>query len=93
MTVQPPSVGALPNSDLLPVSGAEHGGRRFLDLDLGGGHEALRGSPVINGEATYFDAKNLLNTPLKFTEGTSESRPIQREFYDVTLIAGVRASL
>lgn len=41
----------------------------------------------------YFDAKNLLNTPLKFTEGTSESRPIQREFYDVTLEAGVRASL
>lgn len=41
----------------------------------------------------YFDAKNLLNTPLKFTEGTSESRPIQREFYDVTLLAGVRASL
>ena len=41
----------------------------------------------------YFDAKNLLNTPLEFTEGPSASRPIQREFYDVTLLAGVRLSL
>jgi TonB-dependent receptor len=38
----------------------------------------------------YFDAKNLLNTPLEFTEGPSWTRPIQREFYDVTLLAGVR---
>jgi len=41
----------------------------------------------------YFDAKNLLNTPLEFTEGPSSYRPIQREFYDVTLLAGVRISL
>ena len=41
----------------------------------------------------YFDAKNLLNTPLEFTEGPSQSRPIQREFYDITLLAGVRVSL
>jgi TonB-dependent receptor len=40
----------------------------------------------------YFDAKNLLNTPLEFTEGRSDSRPIQREFYDITLLAGVRLS-
>ena len=38
----------------------------------------------------YFNAKNLLNTPLRFNEGRSD-RPIQREFYDVTLETGVRA--
>ncbi len=37
----------------------------------------------------YFNAKNLLNTPLRFDEGRSD-RPIQREFYDVTLETGVR---
>ena len=37
----------------------------------------------------YFNAKNLLNTPLRYYEGTS-NRPIQREFYDVTYEAGVR---
>ncbi len=37
----------------------------------------------------YFDAKNLLNTPLRYYEG-SPDRPIQREFYDVTLEGGVR---
>lgn len=41
----------------------------------------------------YFDAKNLLNTPLEFTEGPSVNRPIQREFYDITLLAGVRLNL
>ena len=60
--------------------------RHRLTLDLGSsyaiGHEVK----------IYFDAKNLLNTPLEFTEGTSDSRPIQREFYDITLLAGVRLS-
>ncbi len=37
----------------------------------------------------YFNAKNLLNTPLRYYEG-SPDRPIQREFYDVTLEGGVR---
>ena len=37
----------------------------------------------------YFNTKNLTNTPLKFTEGRGESRVIQREFYGVTLQAGV----
>lgn len=41
----------------------------------------------------YVEAKNLLNTPLEFTEGTSTERPIQREFYDTTYFAGVRLSL
>ena len=58
-----------------------------LTLDFGSSYSITQAVQV------YFDAKNLLNTPLKFTEGTSESRPIQREFYDVTLVAGVRASL
>ena len=39
----------------------------------------------------YFDAKNLLNTPLGVHRGAS-ARPIQREFYDITLLAGVRLS-
>ena len=38
----------------------------------------------------YFDAKNLLNTPLRYYEG-SPDRPLQREFYDVTLEGGIRA--
>ena len=37
----------------------------------------------------YFNAKNLSNTALKFTEG-SDSRPIQREFYGVTLQTGLQ---
>jgi TonB-dependent receptor len=35
----------------------------------------------------YLNAKNLLNTPLRYYEGASD-RPIQREFYDVTLEGG-----
>jgi TonB-dependent receptor len=37
----------------------------------------------------YFAVKNLLNTPHAFYMGTP-NRPIQREFYDVTYLAGVR---
>ncbi|WP_445145224.1 TonB-dependent receptor [Dyella sp. Tek66A03] len=37
----------------------------------------------------YFQAKNLLNTPHAFYQGTS-NRPIQREFYGLTYLAGVR---
>ncbi|GLQ48488.1 TonB-dependent receptor [Dyella lipolytica] len=37
----------------------------------------------------YFDAKNLLNTPHAFYQGTPD-RPIQREFYGITYLAGVR---
>jgi outer membrane receptor protein involved in Fe transport len=58
-----------------------------LTLDLGASYTVLRQVKV------YFDAKNLLNTPLEFTEGPSQSRPIQREYYDITLMAGVRVSL
>ena len=58
-----------------------------LTMDLGSSYTIVRQVKV------YFDAKNLLNTPLEFTEGTSQNRPIQREFYDITLLAGVRVSL
>jgi TonB-dependent receptor len=40
----------------------------------------------------YFAAKNLLNTPLRYYQGTP-NLPIQREFYDVTYEAGVRLHL
>jgi TonB-dependent receptor len=60
--------------------------RHRLTLDLGSSYTISHQIKV------YFDAKNLLDTPLEFTEGTGDSRPIQREFYDVTLMAGVRLS-
>jgi hypothetical protein len=54
-------------------------------------------NPSGNLTATHGNAiKNVghaHNTPLEFTEGPSQSRPIQREFYDITLLAGVRVSL
>jgi TonB-dependent receptor len=37
----------------------------------------------------YFNAKNLLNTPLRYYEGSSDL-PIQREFYDVTVEGGFK---
>lgn len=37
----------------------------------------------------YFNAKNLTNAPLRVYEGTP-NRPIQREFYDLTLEGGVK---
>jgi TonB-dependent receptor len=40
--------------------------------------------------AVYFNAKNLTNDPLRYYEG-SFNRPIQREFYDATFEAGVKA--
>ena len=50
-------------------------------------------SYAINRQVSvYFDAKNLTDTPLQFTEGPTNSRPIQREFYDVTYLAGWRAN-
>ncbi len=40
--------------------------------------------------SVYFNAKNLNNEPLRYYEGSS-NRPIQREFYDATYEAGLRA--
>ena len=39
----------------------------------------------------YFNAKNLNNEPLRYCEG-SANRPIQREFYDATYEAGIKAN-
>jgi TonB-dependent receptor len=61
--------------------------RQRLTLDFGSSY-AL--SPQVR---FYLNAKNLLNTPLEFTEGPSSFRPIQREFYDITVLAGVRVDL
>lgn len=50
-------------------------------------------SYVLSRYATlYVESKNLTDTPLQFTEGPTNSRPIQREFYDATYLAGVRAT-
>ena len=40
----------------------------------------------------YANAKNLSNAPLRFYEG-SQNRPIQREYYDVTLEGGIKLKL
>jgi outer membrane receptor protein involved in Fe transport len=40
--------------------------------------------------SAYFNVKNLLNTPLRYYEG-STNRPIQREVYGQTYEFGVRA--
>jgi TonB-dependent receptor len=45
---------------------------------------------ITHNWSVYFNAKNLLNTPLRYYEG-SPDRPIQREFYDVTYEGGVKA--
>ncbi|MDE2109882.1 MAG: TonB-dependent receptor [Alphaproteobacteria bacterium] len=47
-------------------------------------------SYALNDNLTmYFNAKNLLNTPTMFWQGTSD-RPIQREFYRETYQMGIR---
>ena len=69
------AIGAGKSSDYFNAT------RTFLDL---GASYALNEHWVM-----YFNAKNLLNTPHAFYEGT-ENRPIQREFYDQTYQFGVR---
>lgn len=54
-----------------------------LTMDLTSSYQFTRNLKV------YFEAKNLLNTPLRYYEGASD-RPIQREFYDVTLEGGLK---
>jgi TonB-dependent receptor len=56
---------------------------RFL-LDLSSSYQINKTWTV------YFNAKNLTNQPLRYYEG-SVDRPIQREFYGITLEGGVRA--
>jgi TonB-dependent receptor len=45
---------------------------------------------ISNHWTVYFNAKNLLNTPLRYYEGSAD-RPLQREFYDITVEGGIRA--
>lgn len=53
----------------------------------------FNGSYALNRRVSfYFNAKNLTNAPLRFYEG-SRNRPIQREYYDVTLEGGVKLKL
>ncbi len=52
-------------------------------MDFGGSYT------FIEHWAVYFNAKNLLNTPHTFYQGTPD-RPIQREFYSQTYQLGVR---
>lgn len=54
-----------------------------LTLDFTSSYQLRRGVLV------YFNARNLLDTPLRYYEGSS-NRPIQREFYDVTYEGGLR---
>lgn len=55
---------------------------RRLFLDVGASYQAASWANV------YFDAKNLTNDPMRYSEGT-QNRPIQREFYGATYQAGV----
>jgi outer membrane receptor protein involved in Fe transport len=52
-------------------------------MDFGASYEIQR------HWAVYFNAKNLLNTPHAFYQGTPD-RPIQREFYQQTYQLGAR---
>ena len=54
-----------------------------LTLDFGSSYQATKNVGL------YVDVKNLLNTPLKFYEG-SPNRPIQREFYGPSIMVGLR---
>jgi outer membrane receptor protein involved in Fe transport len=58
-----------------------------VSVDFGGSYQ------VMDWMSVYVAAKNLTNTPLKFTDGINESRVIQREFYGTTLLAGVNIKL
>ncbi|UAK22850.1 TonB-dependent receptor [Sphingomonas nostoxanthinifaciens] len=59
--------------------------KRFT-LDLTGSYQLTKRVEL------YANVKNLTNAPLRFYEGSS-NRPIQREFYDVTIEGGVKVHL
>jgi TonB-dependent receptor len=56
--------------------------QKRLSVDFGSQYQVTRLFSL------YFNAKNLTNTALKFTEGAADNRVIQREFYGATLQAG-----
>jgi outer membrane receptor protein involved in Fe transport len=53
-----------------------------FSLDFGGSYQ------IRKDVGLYVDVRNILNTPLKFYEG-SPDRPIQREFYGPTVMVGL----
>ncbi|MGU7774302.1 TonB-dependent receptor [Burkholderia sp. MR1-5-21] len=53
-----------------------------FSLDFGGSYQ------IAKNVGLYVNVKNILNTPLKFYEG-SPNRPIQREFYGPTVMVGL----
>ncbi len=79
-------VGYSTSADLFSI-GQQRSGDVFNEtrtsMDFGSSY-ALTGQLSV-----YFNAKNLLNTPHAFYQGTVD-RPIQREFYDRTYELGVR---
>lgn len=66
-----------------PSAATDQWTQQRLSVDFGAQYQVLQPLSV------YFNLKNLTNTPLKFTEGEADNRVIQREFYGVTLQAGV----
>jgi TonB-dependent receptor len=72
------TIGTSPDTDVFQA--------RRVTMDLTSTY-ALRSNIQL-----YFNAKNLLDTPLRFNEG-SPDRPTQREFYGQTLEIGVRIQL
>ncbi|HEX3422254.1 MAG TPA: TonB-dependent receptor [Sphingomicrobium sp.] len=56
-------------------------------LDLGASYDINKRLQL------FFDAKNLTNTKLEFTQSSSRNFPIQREFYDADYLGGVRIKL
>lgn len=57
-----------------------------LTVDLNGSYRLTKRVSL------YTNVKNLTNAPLRFYEGSS-NRPIQREFYDVTVEGGIKVRL
>jgi hypothetical protein len=41
----------------------------------------------------FAQARNITNTPLEFTQSASSQYPIQREYYDMDWLGGVRLQL
>jgi TonB-dependent receptor len=72
------TIGTSPDTDVFQA--------RRITMDLTSTY-ALRSNMQL-----YFNAKNLLDTPLRFNEGNPD-RPTQREFYGQTLEIGVRIQL
>ena len=74
------------SQDLFAIGGDRTGdvfNAKRTSMDFGSSYA------VTGNWAVYFNAKNLLNTPHAFYQGTPD-RPIQREFYGQTYQLGLR---